>query len=65
MRDSFTSSKQITYIHPYTDNLLIGLGRDSTTKGLTALFIDVSNPRNIRPIDPPFTLSEEYVDSIA
>jgi uncharacterized secreted protein with C-terminal beta-propeller domain len=61
-----------TYLHPYTENLLLGFGRDTdvsvsgvvTNKGLKLGLFDVSDPSNPKELDS-FTTGDQYSDSIA
>lgn len=61
-----------TYLHPYTDNLLLGFGRDTevssngavTNKGLKLGLFDVSNPSSPKELDS-FVTGDKYSDSIA
>lgn len=61
-----------TYLHPYSDNVLLGFGRDSelnsngtvTNKGLKLGLFDVSNPSAPKELDS-FVTGDKYSDSIA
>ncbi len=61
-----------TYLHPYKNNILLGLGRDTevssngavTNKGLKLGLFDVSNPSAPKELDS-FVTGDKYSDSIA
>ena len=61
-----------SYIHPYSENLLLGFGRDtsidasgaSKTKGLKLGLFDVTDPSAPRELDS-FVTGDSYSDSIA
>lgn len=61
-----------SYLHPYDNNLLIGIGKDAeanewggaTTKGLKLALFDVSDPNNLKEVDS-YVLGGQGSDSIA
>jgi len=61
-----------TYLQPYTDNLLLGFGRDTETnasgavinKGLKLGLFDVTNPSAPKELDS-FVTGDQFSDSIA
>lgn len=61
-----------TYLHPYTDNLLLGFGRDTEVsdtglvinKSLKLGLFDVTNPSAPKELDS-FVTGDKYSDSIA
>ena len=61
--DGFSS-----YFHPYDENILIGIGRQTESNGnplgLKIAIFDVSNVANLRQVDS-FALEEKYASSLA
>lgn len=61
-----------TYLHPYSNNVLLGFGRDTelnsngtvTNKGLKLGLFDVTNPSAPKELDS-FVTGDKYSDSIA